>query len=591
WLEYNNVNTSNEEQRFKKEQQMSSLLQSLIHVWATFDPKLAESYLKELAEGVLSGKAYEPPTTIDWNRVISAYSIVYDQPAEGHRVLEDFWAFYDKVNAASGSSEDGDSSHFVNAWKVGAPNLRSYNSVLEGYARQLNSEEANKIFSRLHMVTSTSPSIATYTSVIKANAKDLKMVNALAKQCIDEWRKSKSASIDAHDQRRDPQAAIEWLLAYSRLESMNENEIVAWTTRLMQWYRQQDVSEVDLTVFLQILFENGFLSSDESIEKLLSVASADEALSILELLPSHPSLKMRATVMRTLSQDPSRSDDVEKMFLKWRSAVLQGIEGKVDNSNDLADMCTSLIVAWSKRTNMKKVKHWLQVIDKSPDLPPVNLTAQMAVVEALCQTKNSEGAEQFVLDIEAGHGKDSAGARPDTTMKNVVLKAWANAGNGERAAAFFKNHIEHPDIVSWNSVINAFCKAGEIDKAESWANSLVDKFHEESVGTPRPDSVTFTVILAAWRQSNDRNAAARAEHLLMKMQDLYERGTLLYRPNAKSYNVVLDAWEKSRLPEAGSRAQELLSSSPFQNDDKLVRKVKRIQGKCRSRDNAKSAAA
>jgi pentatricopeptide repeat protein len=652
WLKYNNART-NTDQHFKEEQQMSSMLQCLIHVWAKFDPKLAESYLKELADGVLEGKAYEPPSSSDWNRVISAYSIVHDQPAEGHRVLEDFWDFYDQISDSLG--EKVKATHFMNAWKVGAPNLRSYNSVLEGYARQRNSIEANKVFSRLQMVASTSPSIATYTSVIKANAKNLKLVDALAMQCMDEWRKQKvshpagageisnhvdeakflsidngffhawlnacavSKDISAAKKvlkhmkscglspdtttylsflnvflaKQDPQAAIEWLLAYSKLESMSENEIVAWTSHLLQWYREHNASEVDSMVLLQILCENAFVSSDESIEKLISHTSGDEAVAILEWLPgkSQPTSRMRATVMRILSQDPSKCDKVEEIFLKWRSEIVNSKKTLVEEVDILSDMCASIIVAWSKRVNLKKVRRWLQIINGSPDLPPLNLTAQMAVVQAYCQGRDPEGAEQFVVDIEASYKRDGIASLPDTTMKNVVLKAWVNEGDGRRAAEFFNNHIEEPDIVSWNSVINAFCKAGNVDEAELWANNLVNQFHENPVGTPRPDSATFTVILAAWRQSSNGNAAIRAEKVLSWMHDLFAKGILLYRPNAISYNVVLDTWEKSPLPDAGIRAHELLSTSSFHNDKKLVSKVKRIQAKSQKKNKTKTSSA
>lgn len=664
WLRYNNadqsVNNNNNNDitssdHFKEEQQTSTMLQSLIHVWATFDPKLAESYLKELVEGVLAGKAYEPPTTIDWNRVISAYSIAHGLPAEGHRVLEDFWNFHDQVNnhlgtktgASSGALEDSSASHFVNAWKVRAPNLRSYNSVLEGYALQQNAVEANKIFSRLQMVASTSPSIATYTSVIKANTKDLKMVDTLAKQCIGEWKQQEQSTslensevssqdaeqnlliidhgifhvwlnacaiakdlstaktvlkelrscgilpsvatylafLDVFLARNDPQGAIEWLLAYSKLERMNEDEIVAWTTNLLQWYQQENISGVDAMVLLQILCENGFVTSNESIEKLLSHASAEQAVAILGWLPgeSHPTLKMRAITMRTLSQDSSKIDVIEKMFREWCSDELRSAD-RTDHDKDLvADMCASLIVAFSARANMNKMRHWLNIIDSIPSLPPLNLAAQMAVVQAYCQIRDPDMAEKFVVDMESLHKRDASASPPDTAMKNVVLKAWTKEGNGERAASFYKNHIEEPDTVSWNTVINAFCHEGNLDEAESWARSFVDSFQKDQLRTPRPDTATFSMILAAWRRSFDDEAAPRAEKILMWMNGLYERGVILYRPNAKSYNVVLDTWEKSPLPEAAARAQKLLSSSIFRNDKKLVDKVRRIQAKARRR--------
>jgi hypothetical protein len=132
---------------------------SLIHVWALSNPSQAEAYLKDLAQRHLENPEGEPLDTIAWNRVISAYAIQHQQPRKAADLLQDFWEY---------------SSQFAN--NKTHPDLFSYNSVLEGWARLGNATEANKTFARLQTATSTSPNIISYTSAMKANGADLETV-------------------------------------------------------------------------------------------------------------------------------------------------------------------------------------------------------------------------------------------------------------------------------------------------------------------------------------------------------------------------------------------------------------------------------
>jgi pentatricopeptide repeat protein len=205
----------------------------------------------------------------------------------------------------------------------------------------------------------------------------------------------------------------------------------------------------------------------------------------------------------------------------------------------------------------------------------------MNVVQAYCQIRDPVKAEEFVLEMEASYKETNVDSLPDRAMKNVVLKAWANVGNGSRAYAFLRNHIQDADTISYNTVVSAFCQQGDLDQAENMARNLVETFLNDPVEMRRPDRGTFAIILAACRRSHEPNAAIRAEKILVHMNELFKRGVLLEGPNHKSYAVVLDTWEKSRREDAGERANALLSSSEFRNDTKLINQVRRVQAKTR----------
>ena len=689
-----------------------TLLQSLIHVWALHDPQIAESYLKELAWRYLSGKSHNPPDTIAWNRVVSAYSIAYNQPEKGLEVLESFWEFYRRAHglrntayattitqsldvenisdsasintksnsmklsnaiAISSSKEDSgiteDSPKAIDSaiWKVHQPNLQTYNALLEGYARQSNAREANKIFERVQNASSMSPNIATYTSTIKANGSDLNKVDDLAQQCLAAYKAqnnqqgrsieeeegksipkhidldrpffhawlhacSKSGNIkgakkvikqmkafdlkpnatsyrlliDAFLFRNDSQEAIEWLLAYAKLEGMSESAIVSCTTHLLKWYRYHDQypssGDVDSMVLLQILCENGYISQEKSLQQLLLGISPNQAKAVVGWLRrkhGEISLKIWAIVIRGLAQEGADATAVEDLFLQLQDEHVWTVKFDPDNASVfdaeeeklVVEMYSSMIVAWSKqgkfnRRVKRRIQHWKNELNTYREgALSLNLAAQVALVTMYCEAGDPQSSEQHVNDLFRAFEEGRIASPPDTIMCNMVLNAWAKKKNGLRAAAFFKEIIKEPDVVSYNTVINAFAKQGQLERAEEWTSALIASFVNNPIESLRPQHATFTVLLAAWRRSKHPDAAERAEKILKQMHQLHDNDILLSKPNSKSYQTVLDTWEKSMRLNAAKRAEELIfSSSEHKTNKRLLKKVRYIKSRHEKRN-------
>jgi pentatricopeptide repeat protein len=689
-----------------------TLLQALIHVWALHDPQIAESYLKELARRYLSGESQNPPDAIAWNRVISAYAIAYKQPEKGLEVLEDFWQFYRQAHglvtttstartasadlensadntgsintksnslklsnaiavsnkkAVSGITENLSSALDSAIWKVHQPNLQTYNALLEGYARQNNARQANKMFDRVQNAASMSPNIATYTSAIKANGSDLEKVKDLAEQCLtayeaqehqeetsdeEEWDKSIRKHIDLDRpffhawlhacanaenindakkvikkmkalnltpnattyrmlievflSRQDSQGAIEWLLAYAKLEGMSESAIVSCTTHLLNWYRCHDHSpgsgDVDAMILLQILCENGFITQEESLQQLLLGISANQAKAVLGWLrrkKDGTSLKMWAIAMRALAQEGSDALEVEDFFRQlqdepsWAEKFAHNNGSVFDDDEEklVVEMYSSIIVAWCKEGNLnrrvkRRIQHWKDELSKFQEgALSLNLAAQVALVTMYSEAGDPLSCEQYVNDLFRDYSEGKIVTPPDTIMCNMVLNAWAKKSDGLRAASFFEERIEEPDAVSYNTVINAFARQGQLESAEEWACKLTALFIKNPVEFRRPQHATFTVLLAAWRRSKRPNAAERAEKVLGQMHQLYENDILLSKPNLKSYQTVLDTWEKSSRLDAAQKAEAfLLSSSDYKTDKRLLNKVRYIKSRHEKRN-------
>ncbi len=129
------------------------------------------------------------------------------------------------------------------------------------------------------------------------------------------------------------------------------------------------------------------------------------------------------------------------------------------------------------------------------------------------------------------------------------------------------NRLVEPDLVAYNSVINAWSKSGLRDAGEK-SEVLLQRMEELGL---KPDRISFTSVISAWANSNDPTAGQRADLLLRRMLELCKQGNDDMHPNTITYNSVIDAWAKSGDLTAGKKAESLLSELAEQyntgNDD------------------------
>ncbi|VVA89724.1 unnamed protein product [Arabis nemorensis] len=104
-----------------------------------------------------------------------------------------------------------------------------------------------------------------------------------------------------------------------------------------------------------------------------------------------------------------------------------------------------------------------------------------ALLRTLCQEKSMTDARNVYHTLK--HQFD-----PDLQTFNILLSGWKSS---EEAEAFFEEMKEKglkPDVVTYNSLIDVYCKDREMEKAYK----LVDKMREED---ETPDVITYTTII------------------------------------------------------------------------------------------------
>jgi pentatricopeptide repeat protein len=132
-----------------------------------------------------------------------------------------------------------------------------------------------------------------------------------------------------------------------------------------------------------------------------------------------------------------------------------------------------------------------------------------------------------------------------------------------------------PNIITYNTVLNAIAKSGEVDapqRAERFLQTMLENYYYYLQTTTnidkkdlddgviiKPDKISFTTVMDAWANSGDKRAPVRCEQILRKMEHLHHFwGDDDLQPDVHTFNTVIKAWAKSSVTSAASQAEKLL---------------------------------
>lgn len=93
-------------------------------------------------------------------------------------------------------------------------------------------------------------------------------------------------------------------------------------------------------------------------------------------------------------------------------------------------------------------------------------------------------------------------------------------------------------MISLNHHITELAKAEEI-------LVLMQKMNEEGSENVFPNTISFSSVLNAHANSNEKDSAQKAEKILRHMQRLFEAGNTLVQPNAICFATVIKAFSRS----------------------------------------------
>ncbi|KAF3436577.1 hypothetical protein FNV43_RR23669 [Rhamnella rubrinervis] len=170
-------------------------------------------------------------------------------------------------------------------------------------------------------------------------------------------------------------------------------------------------------------------------------------------------------------------------------------------------------------------------------VPEFDISCFNALLRTLCQEKSMRDARNVYHSLKHKF-------RPNLQTFNILLSGWKSP---EEAEGFFEEMREmgvKPDVVSYNCLIDVYCKGREMDKAFK----MVDKMREVEV---LPDVITYTSIIGGLGLAGQPD---KARNVLKEMK---EYGCY---PDVAAYNAAIRNFcIAKRLGDAYSLMDEMVS--------------------------------
>ncbi|KMS95812.1 hypothetical protein BVRB_004700 [Beta vulgaris subsp. vulgaris] len=148
--------------------------------------------------------------------------------------------------------------------------------------------------------------------------------------------------------------------------------------------------------------------------------------------------------------------------------------------------------------------------------PELDTSCFNALLRVLCQEKTMVDARNVYHSLKNQF-------KPNLYTFNILLSGWKSS---EDAEAFFEEMKDlgvKPDIVSYNSLIDVFCKSGETKKAYQ----MLDEMQKQEVS---PDVITYTSLIGGLGLAGQPD---KARELLSEMK---EYGCY---PDVAAYNAAI----------------------------------------------------
>ncbi|XP_052202920.1 putative pentatricopeptide repeat-containing protein At1g02420 [Diospyros lotus] len=149
-------------------------------------------------------------------------------------------------------------------------------------------------------------------------------------------------------------------------------------------------------------------------------------------------------------------------------------------------------------------------------VPEFDTNCFNALLRTLCQEKSMTDARNVYHSLKHDF-------RPNLQTFNILLSGWKSS---EEAEGFFEEMREmgvKPDVVSYNCLMDAYCKNRQIEKA--W--KVVDKLREEDM---EPDVISYTSIIGGLGLVGQPDKAREV------LKEMREYGC---DPDTAAYNAVI----------------------------------------------------
>jgi hypothetical protein len=277
-------------------------------------------------------------------------------------------------------------------------------------------------------------------------------------------------------------------------------------------------------------------------------------------------------------QGAAKAEEILKLIIRWNE------EGNMVGGGIVPDTRTysAVLNAWARCESREQtgdaakraedilfnmIRFYRQGVDVKPNV--VSFTTCIAAWARCNDATAPENAERlFDTLIELYKETGDSDFEPTTRVGNAVITAWARAtqrsDSTERALAVLEKlkDFAEPDLITYNSVLSAYSKAGMGQKAIemlNWLEVTTETETRKGKLQLQPDIISYNSALTALAKDREPGSTEQAEALLEKMEALAKSGKTHVKPNKISYTTVIDAWSRSDSPGQALKAYSLVT--------------------------------
>lgn len=259
--------------------------------------------------------------------------------------------------------------------------------------------------------------------------------------------------------------------------------------------------------------------------------------------------------------------------------------------------------AWARgkapaRMALKKVDETLTKLEglyeetMDENLRPNKITyiTAMDVYCRKCPDIAGSMSQKLVDHMMALYSKNIGYDRPTRIVFNTLISAWSRSQEPESAEMAEKifswlesqysagDDYARPDAVTLCAVLNAWANKA-VDGGAMRAQQIMDHTETLTVEERGFDRtiVPWNILIKAWGRSKTEDSVQRAEEILIRLEEEYERGKSKVKPDITTYSSVINCCAYYTGPPKGGEAAFEVGWRTFQkikeSDDLVVNNI------------------
>jgi pentatricopeptide repeat protein len=483
------------------------------------------------------------------------------------------------------------------------PDVHCYNTVIHAWVQSENSQAAQRaqlLLDRLERIydetgdESMEPNDASYILVCQAWAEDEDLSSAeraediirrMAQRGMTPSKKVFSCVINAWCQRSGKVRG-----AMDRAEAvLKEMERLGDTLDNVEDHEEDFTRPTD-TIRPNILTYTTVITGLSRSREYNLAHRAESILRRMEKTGVEPDMVAYTAVLMAWSK--ARSHKERRMAASRALSLLQEMEQKY--TEDFKYYCKPSAVSYTTAISAignsvdpnaaemaeRILRHMYQLHNQGniTGISPTTVTFN-AAISAIARIKDDSNdnkvqhalrAEKLLMEMIKRAHAGERNVEPNEKSWGGVMLAWGSVADGaERAEKVLKQMQDmfdsgkspvRPNTICYTTVMRAWSNSRQedaLDRAESILIRMEDDFEKTRDDSVRPNAISYVTLIDAFGRRDPADAAARAQRTVDRMVRLYAKGLGHARPSRIVFNTLVNCWSKSCDPDAGLKAEKV----------------------------------